>query len=158
MEGLILGESAGNSKARRYEPHQDRSTRTDAWTDPDVADEDDGDLEDDASYGLMQVMGYNARVLCGVAPGVPMRFGWLFLPQANIALGLRILTAERAAVYTKHPHESEQELLVRALARYNGGPTGDSFDLRTNDIRLRAYVDRVAAHAEVARADRRSGA
>lgn len=153
LEGLILGESAGNPRARRYEPHQDRATRTDAATDPDVADQDDGELEDDASYGLMQVMGTNARVLCGVPPGTPMRFGFLLLPQINIALGLRILTAERSAVYTQHPHETEQELLVRALARYNGGPTGDA--IVNGDLRLRAYVDRVAEHCEIARADRR---
>lgn len=155
LEGLILSESAGNPRARRYEPHQDRASRTDAPRDPDIADQDDGELEDDASYGLCQVMGFNARVLCGVPPGIPMRFGWLFLPQVNIATGLRILHSELTVVYALHPHESQQERLVRALARYNGGPTGDS--IVNGDIRLRVYVDRVAAHAEVARADRRGG-
>ena len=156
LEGLILGESAGDPRARRYEPHQDRAGRKDAPSDPDTADVDDGPLEDDASYGLMQVMGYNARNLCGVPAGTPMRFGFLFLPQINIALGLRILAAELAAVYTQHPHETDHERMVRALARYNGGPTGDV--MVNGDIRLRAYVNRVAAHAELARADRRGGA
>lgn len=154
LEGLILAESNGDPRARRYEPHQDRANRRDAAGDSDHADIDDGILEDDASYGLMQVMGYNARVLVGVAPGTSMRFGWLFLPMGNIALGLRVLCGELAAVSKdiglgRAPASQHVE---RALARYNGGPTGD--DDVDGDIRLRRYVDRVASHAGVARRDR----
>ena len=154
LEGLILAESAGNPKARRYEPHQDRAGRTDARSDADRPGQDDGDLEDDASYGLMQVMGYNARALVGVDIGTPMRFGWLLLPIVNIALGLRILTAELRAVASEialaraRPHQ----LVERALCRYNGGPTGDA--LVRGDLRLRAYVDRIASHASDVQRDR----
>lgn len=155
LEGQILAESNGNRLARRYEPHQDRAARTDRAQDPDVADQDDGDLEDDASYGLMQVMGYNARALCGCRPGTPMKFGWLFLPQTNISLGLRILRAEMDAIYRIHPHEAEGERLVRALCRYNGGPTGDAWIPEKNDFRLRKYVDHVAANALRAKESRR---
>src|SRR6185503_15163266 len=66
FEGLVYQESTGEPRARRYEPHQDRATRRDAPADPDVADVDDGELEDDASYGLCQIMGYTARALVGV--------------------------------------------------------------------------------------------
>lgn len=154
FEGLVLQESSGRPNARRYEPHQDRANRRDAATDADTPDVDDGQLEDDASYGLCQVMGYNARVLCGVPPGTPMRFGFLFLPLTNLAMGLRILwgelravRAEVAAGKTDPGQDSE-----RALARYNGGPTGD--DLRGGDFRLRAYVDKIAYRASLVRADR----
>ena len=155
LEGQILAESNGDPRARRYEAHQDRADRKDRAQDPDTADQDDGDLEDDASYGLMQIMGYNARILLGVRPGTPMKFGFLFLAQINISLGLRILAGELAAVYRLHPHSTEQELLVRALARYNGGPTGDSWDNQRNDFRLRAYVDHVAEHCLRAAESRR---
>lgn len=155
LEGLILTESAGNPKARRYEPHQDRPGRRDAASDADTPDVDDGDMEDDCSYGLTQVMGSNVRVLCGVPPGTPMRFGWLFLPLINIAMGLRILLGELQAVRAevasgKTPPGQDIE---RALARYNGGPTGDDI-VSGGDFRLRSYVDKVARNAMRARADK----
>lgn len=148
LEGLILQESGGNPAARRYEPHQDRPGRADAATDGDQADVDDGQLEDDASYGLMQVMGSNARRLCGVMPGAPMRFGFLALPITNLAFGLRILTAELQAT---------QGSVVRALCRYNGGPTGDALvpDGRGQIVfRRQEYADGVVLHARAAREDR----
>jgi len=170
LEGLIVTESSGNPKARRYEAHQDRATRRDAPADPDTADVDDGELEDDASYGLCQVMGYNIRALCGgvkltllpTAPGdvevarasptdplafwAPMNFGFAFLPDTNITLGIRVLLAELRAVNGD---------VEAALARYNGGPTGD--DMRPEygmDMRLRKYVDKVAANTVRVVADR----
>jgi hypothetical protein len=155
LEAIVLTESSGNARARRYEPHQDRATRRDAPQDPDTADRDDGELEDDASYGLMQVMGYNVRALCGVPPGTPMRFGWLYLPITNIAFGLRILLGElvavRAEVATGKTTPGRD--VDRALARYNGGPTGD--DLVGGAFRLQAYVDKVGRCAALARANRR---
>lgn len=154
LEGLVMAESGGNPRSRRYEPHQDRINRKDAPNDPDTADVDDGEVEDDASYGLMQVMGYNVRALVGVPIGTAMRFGWLFLPIANVAMGLRVLTAELKAVASeiamaKVPAYQHVE---RALARYNGGPTGD--DPVNGDYRLRAYVDRIASHATAVQRDR----
>jgi hypothetical protein len=154
LEGLVLQESSGNPKARRYEPHQDRAGRRDAPTDADQADHDDGELEDDASYGLCQVMGYNARVLCGVPPGTPMRFGFLFLPLINLSLGLRIVLAELRAVRDEVAAGKTDpgQDVERALCRYNGGPTGD--DDAGGDFRLRAYVDKVALRAAQVRTDR----
>jgi hypothetical protein len=169
LEGLILTESSGNARARRYEPHQDRATRTDARAEPDECDVDDGDLEDDASYGLMQVMGYNIRALVGVGtvktintprgPRVvnasiaengqwpPMSFAWAFLPDTNITLGIRVLLPELKAVGND---------VERALARYNGGPTGDDVSPEYgNDMRLRKYVDKIVDNARKVAADRR---
>lgn len=136
LEGLILAESAGNPKARRYEPHQDTGVRKVRELDPDSPDIDDGLLEDDASYGLMQVMGYNVRQLCGVAKGTPMNFGFLYLPITNLSFGLRILTAELQATRGD---------VSRALARYNGGPTGETLQ-PNGKMRLEAYVRRVYEH------------
>jgi hypothetical protein len=179
LEAIILTESGGNARARRYEEHQDRASRRDAPQDPDTPDVDDGELEDDASYGLMQVMGYNIRHLVGVGPvgiadtshgprlvgGVigpggwrpllvgemgatypPMSFAWAFLPDTNITLGLRVLLPELRAVGGD---------VERALARYNGGPTGD--DVRPeygDDMRLRRYVDKVFSNARFVAMDR----
>jgi len=149
FEGLVFQESLGNPRSRRYESHQDRKDRRDAPQDPDTPDHDDGDLEDDASYGLCQVMGYNARRLAAVELGAGgrMGFGWLFLPLGNLSLGLRMIFGELRAVATevsagKIPAGDD---VARALARYNGGPTGD--DIVDGDFRLRAYVDRVAGRA-----------
>jgi hypothetical protein len=128
LEGLVLGESAGNPKARRYERHQDRPGPGDA----DLPDQDDGLLEDDASYGLMQVMGYNIRQLVGVPPGTPMTFGFALLPITNISLGLRVLLGELAAT---------DWTVARALARYNGGPTGDR--IVNGTMRRQIYVDHI---------------
>ena len=99
---------------------------------------DDGPLEDDASYGLMQVMGYNARRLVGALPGTKLDFGFLLLPITNLAFGLRVLLGELAAT---------GNVVARALARYNGGPTGDSLD-GNGVMRRQVYVDGVAKWAE----------
>lgn len=169
FEGLVYQESVGEPRARRYEPHQDRASRMDAPADPDVCDHDDGELEDDASYGLCQIMGYTARALVGIDKvtlrggklvvadtGVypPMRFGWLFRPLTNLSLGLRLLHEELQAVQRDVAKTvlSPGDEISRALCRYNGGPTGDN--LVDGDLRLRAYADRVAARAALVRADR----
>lgn len=138
FEALVMQESAGNPKAIRYERHQDQLGRRDAATDADRPDIDDGILEDDQSYGLCQVMGTNARRLCGVGPGVPMNFGFLLLPVTNVAFGLRILAGELAAT---------SQNVARALARYNGGPTGDALVDGVN-MRREVYVAGVARWAE----------
>lgn len=156
LEGLILTESSGDPAARRYEPHQDKPGRTDAPTDPDVPGRDDAGLEDDASYGLTQVMGYNWRRLLGLRPGTPVQFGsFAFDPAFSIRGGLRVLQDELVAVYRQHPHAGDDERMVRALCRYNGGPTGDVIDPATNDLRRREYVVKVVNRAALAQADRR---
>ncbi len=132
LEGLVLHESNGDPRAIRYEAHQDVA----APGDPDTPGQDDGLLEDDKSYGLMQVMGYNARRLCGVPEGTPMNFGFLLLPMTGIAFGLRILTAELTATGGH---------VASALARYNGGSWGNP--VRGGRLRNQDYVDRVAAEA-----------
>jgi hypothetical protein len=83
-----------------------------------------------------------------------MRFGWLYLPVINIACGLRILHGELSAVRAevaagKTPAGRDVD---RALARYNGGPTGD--DLVGKAFRLQAYVDKVGRCASQARLNR----
>src|SRR5262245_832516 len=109
LEALVLVESGGNHRAVRYEPGHD------VVADGDRPGRDDGLLEDDKSYGLMQVLGSNIRRLCGVEPGTQMHFGFTLLPLTNLALGLRILTGELAAVGGD---------VAKALARYNGGRRG----------------------------------
>lgn len=137
LEALVLQESGGNPKATRYEAHQDVAGRKDADEDADAPQRDDGPLEDDQSYGLMQVMGYNARRLCGVPPGTPMNFGFLLRPITNIAFGLRILCAEL---------EAAKQSVPRALARYNGGSTGDDTQA-DGSMRRQVYVNGVAEWA-----------
>jgi len=61
LEAIALQESSGRPDASRYEPHQDRAGRPDVTSDADTPDVDDGFTEDDRSWGLMQVMGYNLR-------------------------------------------------------------------------------------------------
>ena len=133
LEAVALHESVGNAMARRYEPHQDAAGRTDAPTDPDLPGVDDAQLEDDASYGLMQVMGYNWRKIIGAPVGTPLRFGILFDPLVNIRAGCDVLTWELEATGGD---------VARTLARYNGGPTGEN--LRGGQMRTQGYVDKVA--------------
>lgn len=152
LEGLVLAESSGDPKARRYEPHQDRPT------DPDVPGRDDGAAEDDASYGLTQVMGSNWRRILGLKPGTPMHFDAFACDVAfSLRAGIRVLKDELHAVYVQRPHAPEAEQVVRALCRYNGGPTGDAMvEVRpgVEDLRRREYVDKVARCAAIIRADR----
>lgn len=154
LEGLVLTESSGNPSARRYEPHQDRAGRRDSSTDPDRTGVDDGDFEDDASYGLCQVMGYNLRRLVGVPAGVRMSFTWAYDADVNLWAGCSVLMGEVSGRYREDPHEAENIRVIRALARYNGGPTGDDPTGPHGDIRLRVYVDKVAENTHRAYRDR----
>jgi len=148
LEALVLTESGGDPKAVRYEPHQDVPGRRDSASDGDKPGQDDGLLEDDKSYGLLQVMGSNIRRLCGVGPGVPMQFGFALLPLTNLALGLRVLLEDLETVEGDIP---------RALARYNGGPTGTSLVPGPGGAlvyRRQEYVDKVAKNAVLVFQDR----
>lgn len=129
LEALILQESAGDHTAVRYEGHADRKP------DGDTLNFDDGLFEDDRSYGLMQVMGFNARVLCGVPQGVKMNFTFLLRPLANMAFGLKILT--------DNLRETGGDVAT-SLARYNGGAMGNPVG---GPFRTQSYVDGVAGHA-----------
>lgn len=155
-EGLLWHESwHGNPSARRYEPHQDRPGRKDQGQDGDRPGVDNGNREDDASYGLAQVMGYTWKGLWDVQPrSATANFSRLFKPAMGIVHGAEVLAEELAAVYRAHPHASDSERVVRALCRYNGGPSGDHIDEATGDLRRRAYVDLVADASAKVRADR----
>ena len=70
----------------------------------------------------------------------PIDFSHALLTDNNLNLGVRVLLPELAAVNGD---------VERALARYNGGPTGD--DVRAEyggDMRLRRYVDKIVENAE----------
>jgi len=97
FEGLLLTESSGDPTARRYERHQDLADRRDAATDPDQPGVDDGRLEDDASYGLGQVMGYNLRRLVGAPPGTRLDFTFALDPWFGLGASCRVLVVELAA-------------------------------------------------------------
>jgi transglycosylase-like protein with SLT domain len=142
LEGQIMQESGGDPRAIRYEKHLDLKS----FGDGDNLGEDDGLLEDDASYGLMQILGANARALVGVASATPMNFGWLFLPMTNIACGLRWLLMELRAA------EGDP---ARALARFNAGPRGEWANRQTGQLTAQGYVDKVARQAMAVEAHRR---
>lgn len=131
LEALILQESNGDPNAVRYEGHQDQTQ------DGDIPGVDDGLFEDDRSYGLMQIMGNNARVYCGVPLGTRMNFSFLLRPLANLAFGLRLLSENLV--------DSNNDVST-ALARYNGGFAGNPVG---GPLRNQPYVDGVAAHASI---------
>lgn len=145
LEALILQESGGRPTARRYEPHHDVPGRTDRAEDGDTPLVDDGPLEDDASYGLIQVLGTNVRRMIGAPPGTPLNFGFLFRPLTGLAFGLRILLEEHLATGGNW---------ARALARFNGGPTGERM-APDGTMRLQRYVEEVEAKCVLVRLDRR---
>ena len=148
LEGLILTESGGLARARRYEPHQDRGDRRYGY-DPDTPMQDDGAFEDDASYRLMQVMGYNLRKLFGDPDHggrevtCLLDYSWAYLPMANMAAGMRVLLADLQATGGE---------IDRALARYNGGPTGER--IVDGKLRRQVYVEKVWSNALRVKADR----
>lgn len=155
LEALIITESSGRPTARRYEPHQDRAGRADAATDGDAPGVDNGDTEDDASWGWTQVMGYNWRRLLGVPEGTPINFAKFALdPVFSLRAGIAVFTEEFNRLYRQDPRMPEPERVVRALCRYNGGPTGDAIDPDTKDIRRREYVDRILKNARLVRESR----
>lgn len=153
LEGLILAESSGDPRARRYEPHQDAPGRKDAARDPDAAGVDNGPFEDDASFGMCQVMGYTLKGLLEIDRPARMNFTLLYRPLFGLAAGVEVLKRELAAVFVADPTQNENDRTARALARYNGGPTGDDLDER-GQMRLSAYVAKVAKNAKLAQDDR----
>jgi len=156
FEGQLFHESArGKLDARRYEPHQDAAGRKDQAQDGDRPGVDDGAREDDASYGLGQVMGYTFKGLWDVQPrSASLNYTRLFKPAIGITHAAEVLAEEFAGVYRLHPHAEDGERIVRVFCRYNGGPTGDAVDDATGDLRCRPYVNLVADAAAVVRTDR----
>ncbi len=138
LEALVLVESSGRPDVRRYEPHLDRAP------DGDVPGRDDGDCEDDASWGPMQILGSNLRELLGLAPMT--RANWRRIAcnwPLGVGLGALFLAAELRGA---------DERVAVALARYNGGPRDNPRPDGTK--RNQAYVDRVRAKAAEVWADR----
>jgi soluble lytic murein transglycosylase-like protein len=133
LEAQILQESSGNPRARRYEPALDKIA------DGDTPAVDDGEFEDDASYGLLQVLGSNLRAQLGIAKGVRMSFAFAFEPAFGLICGVRHLAYECLA-----PVDGD---VARALARYNGGPGGTSLVTGPGGVglvlRRQDYVDAV---------------
>jgi hypothetical protein len=160
LEGLILTESSGDPMARRYEPAHDAPGRKDQGSDPDQLAHDDGRFEDDASYGLGQVMGTTFKALLHVDRPVKIDYSILYRPLFGLAALIETLKGELRAVYLMSPMASDSERIVRALARYNGGPTGDTLVAgpppALPQLRTQAYVDRVAANAKKAHEDRQA--
>jgi Transglycosylase SLT domain. len=171
LEAIVITESAGDPRATRYEPHQDRTGRPDQVGDQDRPLVNDGPVEDDTSYGLMQVMGYNLKLMLGAAitidgrrfpdPSKRVDFTLFFDPEVNLILATRLLCEEIVHVEkeiargNRDPVDVPTEVIDRALMRYNGGPSGDD---RQDDgtRRLQAYVDKVARNALMVKADRRN--
>ncbi len=138
LEGLVLQECSGKPNVRRYEPHQDRPGRPEK--DPDTPGQDDGPGEDDASWGPMQVMGYNIRAIMGAASSCVFNYQALYWWPLGMAFGLKVLVGE--LVQTSRD-------VGRALARYNGGPTGDRLEPAGQGLmamRRQVYVDGVEGH------------
>jgi len=76
---VIEIESSDDANARRYEKHLDKN-------DSDTPGVDDGNKEDDASYGPMQILGATARTL-----GFVGDFDGLFNPACGIKFGTKYL-------------------------------------------------------------------
>lgn len=110
LEAQTLQESSGNPKARRYEP------ALDTIADGDVLRTDDGLFEDSASWGLLQILGSNARAQLGIAKGTRMSFEFLTDPVLGLAFGSRHLVRE---CFSLHPGN-----VAAALAVFNAGPRG----------------------------------
>jgi len=142
LEGMVLQESAGDPRAYRYEAHQDKSGRRDQARDPDMPDRADGTWEDDASYGLMQVMGWNIKLLCGVVDKngvvlpVKLDYSFAYDPVEGLRLG--------CAWFSKTLTGAKGDPSI-ALARYNGGSAGNPDAL--GQLRTQGYVDAVARQA-----------
>ena len=133
LEGQILQESSGDPRARRYEGLLDHVP------DGDTPGIDDGIWEDDASYGLLQVLGSNLRAMVGVPIGIRMSFEFALRPATGLCFGVRHLVDECLRTVSWD--------VPRGLARYNGGPGGSLEVAKGGALVLRRqdYVDAVAA-------------
>lgn len=140
LEGIILAESSGNPAARRYEPALDARI-----TPAGQPQADDGDFEEACSWGPMQVLGGNIRRLLDLPLGAKINFraiaaNWTI----GVQLGLMVLTGELRATGGD---------VARALARYNGGPTGDRV-MPDGSLRRATYVEWVRSRTQKVYLDR----
>jgi len=108
LQAIIHQESGGNERALRQEPRLQ-----------------------DASYGLMQLLGRTARRLGFSGP-----LEGLFSPGTNIALGARYFSG----LLTRYPEPGA------ALAHYNGGPkAGRAWTKGERRTRATRYAQTVLA-------------
>ena len=120
------------------------------WLEGLVLTESSGDINavryepryNDHSYGLCQIMGLNIRSLLGLK-GVthPIDLSFAYAPAVNLYLACLLLGENLDATHSSVP---------RALARYNGGPTGSD----GTPMRLQSYVDKVETNTKLVKADR----
>ncbi len=128
VKAVIQVESSWNPRARRYESGKDAREGN---------KRDDGEWEINASWGLMQIMGYTARQL-----GFPRQwpFDLLYSPELNIYLGCKLLRLLLDRVERVARMNALSPLAV-ALARYNGGPRGNP--RKDGTLRNQHYVNKV---------------
>ena len=131
LEAMILQESSGEPKARRYEPALDRGSSQ--RPDQDAPGQDDLMFEDDASYGLMQLLGSTYKDVLGIPQASRVPFNVLFHPIVNIGIGCLYLAKLVAAT---------DNSAARALCRYNGGGLGDQLQA-DGRFRRQEYVDAI---------------
>lgn len=136
LEMQCLQESGGNPAARHYDAPPDKKFG-DAH--------DAGDFEEWASFGLFQIEGRTFRQMYHFAPQVVINYAdMLGRPLLNLAVALRI-HKENLFTYAGS--------VERALAAYNGGPSGANDDGTGNLVR-QDYVEAVRRHGAAVLADR----
>lgn len=146
LEAMVISESSGDPQARRYEVHLDLLSPDDA----DTPAHDDGDMEDDKSYGPMQVLGTNLRRAVGISGRARMNFAWA--TDFGVGLLMGVLHVQ-GLIRPQLEHEISMDVVVdRALARYNGGFKGNPREDGT--LRTQVYVDKIRKNTELVHADR----
>lgn len=123
---VVDKESDFRTEARRYEPHHDKRDDEEQHKEAfrqfagfhDEPNQDDDKWEEDASYGLCQIMGYTA-IWLGWRPETSEGFYELYDPDVNLDLGAEYLDH----LYSKFPEitHSEKERLRMATGAFNAG-------------------------------------
>jgi hypothetical protein len=150
LEAMILTESSGRVNVSRYEPHLDKQSASD----PDTPGQDDGLLEDDKSYGPMQVLGLNVRAQLGISSRVKMSYGFMQSFGPGVISGVAWLLAElRVARRNGYSLRTMPDDVTVAVARYNGGPRGNPDERGV--LRTKGYVEKVKKWAKRVSDDRR---
>ena len=137
LEAQVLVESGGNPRARRFEAGLAKGP-------------DRGSGESWASWGLLQVLGQTFNGLFGANA---VNFGPLQGPLVGLAVGVKVLVDILSQVRRQNPWVGDSEAVSRALARFNGGSSGDV--VKDGRMLRQDYVDRVGSMAALVRADRR---
>lgn len=125
LASVVKIESNFDKEARRYEEFKDdkrieeREAFKEASNYIDMPNKDDGKWEDDASYGLCQLMGTTAFWLGWRPEDSNQGFFELYDPQTNLDLGAEYL----AHLYSKYPEisHSNKERWNFSIAAFNAG-------------------------------------